>query len=151
MTCCNVMIPNNKISLCILPMAECSGGPQAFWYFGYFLTIWAYLSKQLTGYYNKQFTQNYKIMIQWRKIISFDFHHIPKLSIGFNILKYRPTFASRPQVFIRWWWKLSFSFTSGLVRRRDRYSWYFSSESAWAIWRSWKRTLSFFCSRCLET
>ena len=24
-------------------------------------------------------------MIQWRKIISFDFHHIPKLSIGFNI------------------------------------------------------------------
>ena len=23
-------------------------------------------------------------MIQWRKIISFDFHHIPKLSIGFN-------------------------------------------------------------------
>ena len=38
------MIPNNKISpLCILPMAECSGGPQAFWYFGYFLTIWAYI------------------------------------------------------------------------------------------------------------
>ena len=30
--------------------------------------------------------QNYKIMIQWRKIISFDFHHIPKLSIGFNII-----------------------------------------------------------------
>ena len=25
-------------------------------------------------------------MIQWRKIISFDFHHIPKLSIGFNII-----------------------------------------------------------------
>ena len=25
-----------------------------------------------------------KIMIQWRKIISFDFHHIPKLSIGFK-------------------------------------------------------------------
>ena len=24
-------------------------------------------------------------MIQWRKIISFDFHHIPKLSIGFNV------------------------------------------------------------------
>ena len=23
-------------------------------------------------------------MIQWRKIISFDFHHIPKLSIGFK-------------------------------------------------------------------
>ena len=23
-------------------------------------------------------------MIQWRKIISFDFHHIPKLFIGFN-------------------------------------------------------------------
>ena len=28
MTCCNVIIPNNKISLCILPMAECSGGPR---------------------------------------------------------------------------------------------------------------------------
>ena len=26
-------------------------------------------------------------MIQWRKIISFDFHHIPKLSIGFKLLK----------------------------------------------------------------
>ena len=25
-------------------------------------------------------------MIQWRKIISFDFHHIPKLSIGFKAL-----------------------------------------------------------------
>ena len=25
-------------------------------------------------------------MIQWRKIILFDFHHIPKLSIGFNFL-----------------------------------------------------------------
>ena len=25
-------------------------------------------------------------MIQWRKVISFDFHHIPKLSIGFNDL-----------------------------------------------------------------
>ena len=24
------------------------------------------------------------IMIQWRKIILFDFHHIPKLSIAFN-------------------------------------------------------------------
>ena len=64
------------MSLCILPMAECSGGPRTFWYFGYFLTIWAFLSKQST--------QNYKIMIQWKKIISFDFHHIPKLSIGFN-------------------------------------------------------------------
>ena len=46
LTCCNEIIPNNKISLCILPMAECSG----FWYFGYFLTIWAFLSKQLTGH-----------------------------------------------------------------------------------------------------
>ena len=55
------------------------GGPRTFWYFGYFLTIWAFLSKQLTGH--KQFIQNYKIMIQWRNIISFDFHHIPKLSI----------------------------------------------------------------------
>ena len=27
-------------------------------------------------------------MIQLRKIISFDFHHIPKLSIGFNHLKF---------------------------------------------------------------
>ena len=27
---------------------------------------------------------NYKIMIQWRKIISFDFDHIPKLSLGFK-------------------------------------------------------------------
>ena len=26
-------------------------------------------------------------MIQWRKIISFDFHHIPKLPIGFNWLE----------------------------------------------------------------
>ena len=34
---------------------------------------------------DKQFTQNYKIIIQWRKIISFDFHHIPNLSIGFKI------------------------------------------------------------------
>ena len=24
-------------------------------------------------------------MIQWRKIISFDFHHIPQLSIGFKL------------------------------------------------------------------
>ena len=24
-------------------------------------------------------------MMQWRKTISFDFHHIPKLSIGFKI------------------------------------------------------------------
>ena len=32
-------------------------------------------------------------MIQWRKIISFDFHHIPKLSIGFNILKHRDSFG----------------------------------------------------------
>ena len=84
MTCCNVIIPNNQISLCILPMAECSGGggggggPRTFWYFGYFLTIWAFLSNTW------QFTQNYKLMIQWRKIISFDFHHIPKLSIGFK-------------------------------------------------------------------
>ena len=30
MTCCNVIIPNNKISLCILPMAGCSGGPEHF-------------------------------------------------------------------------------------------------------------------------
>ena len=37
---------NNKISLCILPMAECLGGPRTFCYFGYFLTIWAFLSKQ---------------------------------------------------------------------------------------------------------
>ena len=29
-------------------------------------------------------------MIQWRKIISFDFHHIPKLSIAFNPLSTRP-------------------------------------------------------------
>ena len=29
-------------------------------------------------------TELYIIMIQWRKVISFDFHHIPKLSIGFN-------------------------------------------------------------------
>ena len=28
-------------------------------------------------------------MIQWRKIISFDFHHIPKLSIGFNFILYK--------------------------------------------------------------
>ena len=76
MTCCNVIMPNNKISLCILPMAECSGESQTFWYFGYFLTVWAFLSKQ--------FTQNYIIRIQWRKIISIDFHHVPKLSIGFN-------------------------------------------------------------------
>ena len=50
MTCCNVIIPNNKISLCILLMAECSGVPRAFWYFGYFLTIWAFLSKQFIGH-----------------------------------------------------------------------------------------------------
>ena len=37
---------------------------------------------------NLQFTQNYKIMIQWRKIISFDFHHIPKLSIGWYSLTF---------------------------------------------------------------
>ena len=67
LTCCNVIISNIKLSLCILPMAECSGGPRTFWYVGYFLTIWAFLSKQLTGHY--QFTQNYKIMIQCRKII----------------------------------------------------------------------------------
>ena len=36
-----------------------------------------------------QFTQNYQIMIQWRKIISFDFHHMPKLSIGFNPHQFR--------------------------------------------------------------
>ena len=36
-------------------------------------------------------------MIQWRKIISFDFHHIPKLSIGFNSLNIakRLTFSNR--------------------------------------------------------
>ena len=61
-------------------MAECSMGPRTFWYFGCFLTIWAFLSKQLIGHL--QFTQNYEIMIQWRKIISFDFHHVPTLSIG---------------------------------------------------------------------
>ena len=37
------------------------------------------------GIYNSH--NNYKIMIQWRKIISFDFHHIPKLSIGFKIFE----------------------------------------------------------------
>ena len=46
MTCCNVKITNNKISLCILPMAECSGGLRAFLYFAYLLTISAFLSKQ---------------------------------------------------------------------------------------------------------
>ena len=37
------------------------------------------------GIYN---SQNYKIVIEWRQIISFDFHHIhvPKLSIGFKSL-----------------------------------------------------------------
>ena len=50
MTCCNVIIPNNKISLCILTMAECSGGTRTFWYLGYFLTIWAFPSKQVTGH-----------------------------------------------------------------------------------------------------
>ena len=82
MTCFNVIIPNNQISL-ILPMAECSGGPQTFWYFGYFLPIWAFLSKKLTGINNSHRT--IKLWFKWRKIISFDFHHIPKLSIGFKI------------------------------------------------------------------
>ena len=63
-------------------MAECSGDPEHFyilvisWQFEHF---WANNWQGI-----KQFTQNYNIMIQWRKIISFDFHHIPKLSIGFN-------------------------------------------------------------------
>ena len=62
--------------------AECSGDPKHFdiwvisWHFEHF---WANNWQGI-----KQFTQNDKIMIQWRKIISFDFHHIPKLSIGFN-------------------------------------------------------------------
>ena len=64
-------------------MAECSGGPEHFdilvisWQFEHF---WA---NNWQGINNSHRT-NYKIMIQWRKIISFDFHHIPKLSIGFN-------------------------------------------------------------------
>ena len=31
-------------------------------------------------------------MIQWKQTISFDFHHIPKLSIGFNIVEDRFNF-----------------------------------------------------------
>ena len=47
----NVIIPNNKISLstCMLPMED-------IWYFGYFLTIWAFLSKKLTGHCNSHRT-----------------------------------------------------------------------------------------------
>ena len=49
MTCCNVIIPNNRISLCILPMAECLGGPRTFWYFCYnFLTNLS-ISEQTIG------------------------------------------------------------------------------------------------------
>ena len=33
-------------------------------------------------------------MIHWRKIISFDFHHIPKLSIGFKLLSSINTYKS---------------------------------------------------------
>ena len=70
MTCCNVIIPNNKIPLCILPMAECSGGPRTFWYFGYFLTI------------------------QWRKIIWFNliFTTYQNYPLALTML------GSRPQV-----------------------------------------------------
>ena len=78
----DIIIPINKISLCILPMAECSGGPRTFWYhFGYFLTIWAFLSKHRT----------IKLWFNEEKIISFDFHHIPKLSIGFKLIVRLPT------------------------------------------------------------
>ena len=42
------------------------------------------MSKYIQNIYVQIFTQNYEIMIQWIKIISFDFHHIPKLSIGFK-------------------------------------------------------------------
>ena len=87
MTCCNVIIPNNKISLCILPMAECSGGgtPKIliFWLFLDNLSI----SEQTI---DRALTIHTEIMIQWRKIISCDFHHIPKLSIGFNVALYQP-------------------------------------------------------------
>ena len=76
------------------------GGPRTFLYFGYFLTIWAFQSKQLTGHL--QFTQNYKIMIQWRKIISFYFHHIPKLSIGFKYPFMLIMVWAWPPVFAYW-------------------------------------------------
>ena len=44
------------------------------------MVVWAFWGKRLTGHW--QFRLNYKIMIQGRPIISFDFHQRPKLSIG---------------------------------------------------------------------
>ena len=46
----NVIIPNNKISLCLFYVYYQWQSPRTFWYVGYFLTIWAFLSKQLTGH-----------------------------------------------------------------------------------------------------
>ena len=41
-------------------------------------------------------------MIQWRKIISFDFHHIPKLSIGFKSSRW-------PKSSSKWEWIISYA------------------------------------------
>ena len=65
-------------------MAECSGDPKHFdigvisWQVEHF---WA---NNWQGINNPKF---YKIMIQWRNIFSFDFHHIPKLSISFKRIR----------------------------------------------------------------
>ena len=61
-------------------MAECSGGGGGggdpsifiFWLFLDNLSI----SEQAIDRALTIHTESYKIMIQWRKIISFDFHHI---------------------------------------------------------------------------
>ena len=50
-------------------------------------------------------------MIQWRKIISFDFHHIPKLSIGFkgSMTHLQNIVGGQNKVIVTWndslWWQ----------------------------------------------
>ena len=60
------------------------GGPQAFWDFVLFLDNLS-ISEQTIDRALTIHTELKNIMIQQIKIISFDFHHIPRLSIGFKM------------------------------------------------------------------
>ena len=109
MTCCNVIIPNNKISLCILPIAECSGDPEHFhilvisWQFEHsWANNWQGMNnshRTLKLWFNEEklfhliFTtyQNYPVALNFRRSMSFTDTEMNVLviKIHFNVVQYK--------------------------------------------------------------
>ena len=76
-----IIIRNNKNIPMYITNGKVFGGTPNILIFWLFLDNLS-ISEQTI---DRALNNSYRTIIQWRKIISFDFHHIPKLSIGFNI------------------------------------------------------------------